>query len=74
VIPRTAPPKDTSPEEVLIVASRLKEFVRAASGYNTSDRVLEPLSEIVRSVCLEAIENARRDGRKTLLDRDIPKS
>jgi hypothetical protein len=74
VIPRPAPPQDTSPEEVLIVASRLKDFVKAASGFNTSDRVLEPLSEIVRRVCLEAIENARRDGRKTLLDRDVPKS
>ena len=73
VIPRPAPPQDTSPEEILIVASRLKDFVKAASGFNTSDRVLEPLSEIVRRVCLEAIENARRDGRKTLLDRDVPK-
>jgi hypothetical protein len=61
------------PEEVLIVASRLKDFVRARSGFNTSDRVLEPLSRIVRRVCEEAIENARRDGRRTVLDRDVPK-
>jgi hypothetical protein len=60
------------PPEVLIVASRLKEYVRARSGYNTSDRVLGPLSDIVRPVCDQAIANARREGRTTVLDRDIP--
>ncbi len=57
---------------VLIVASRLKDYVKRRSGYNTSDRVLEPLSEIVRRACERAIENARREGRKTILDRDLP--
>jgi len=65
-----APPAPAG--EVLIVASRLKEYVRSRSGFSTSDRVLAPLSEIVRRVCDEAIRNAERDGRKTLLDRDIP--
>ena len=64
---------DAVPEEVLIVASRLKDYVRARAGFNTSDQVLAPLSDIVRRVCDEAIENARRNERKTLLDRDIPK-
>jgi hypothetical protein len=61
------------PREVLVVASRLKEYVRAVSEMNTSDRVLGPLSDIVREVADRAIENARRDGRKTVLDRDVPK-
>jgi hypothetical protein len=60
------------PREVLIVASRLKDYVRARSGYNTSDRVLAPLSDIVRQVVDQTIENARRDGRMTILDRDVP--
>lgn len=64
--------KTDVPKEVLIVASRLKEFVRARSGFNTSDGALDPLSEIVRHVCDEAIQNATRDGRKTVLARDIP--
>jgi hypothetical protein len=68
-----APQSSSSFGDVLIVASRLKDYVRVKSGgYNTSDRVLEPLSEIVRRVCDQAIENARRDGRMTVLDRDIP--
>lgn len=66
-----AAPAEQAPREVLIVASRLKDYVRARVGYNTSDRVLEPLSDIVRQVVDRAIENARRDGRMTVLDRDI---
>lgn len=58
--------------EVLIIASRLKDYVRARAGYNTSSDVLEPLSAIVRQACDQAIENARRDGRMTVLERDIP--
>ena len=61
-------------QEVLIVASRLKEYIRASSGYKTSERVLGPLSDIVREVAEEAIQNARADGRMTVLDRDIPKN
>lgn len=68
------PPKrlEDAPVELLIVASRLKDYVRAKSGFSTSDRVLGPLSRIVREVCDRAIRNAQRDGRKTVLDRDIP--
>ncbi len=73
---RTEPARaasDAPPAEVLIVASRLKAYIRARAGYNTSERVLDPLSDIVRKVCDEAIENARRDGRTTVLDRDVPR-
>jgi hypothetical protein len=66
------PPARQAPREVLIVASRLKDYIHGRAGFNTSDRVLDPLSDIVREVCDEAIENARRDGRKTVLDRDVP--
>jgi hypothetical protein len=71
----TAPsaPQPGAPEEVLIIASRLKHYVRATSGFNTSDGVLEPLSEIVRRVCDEAVRNARREGRRTILERDVPR-
>jgi hypothetical protein len=67
-----APASSAPSDEILIVASRLKDYVRAKSGYNTSDRVLAPLSDIVRRVCDEAIERARREGRMTVLDRDVP--
>jgi len=61
-----------APREILIVTSRLKEYIRAKSGFNTSDGVLAPLSDAVRRLCDEAIENAARLERKTVLERDIP--
>ena len=69
--PPARQPDPKAPTEVLVIASRLKEYVRTRAGFNTSERALEPLSEILRRACDEAIENARRDGRKTVLDRDI---
>jgi predicted amidophosphoribosyltransferase len=65
-------PGDDLPRDVLIVASRLKEYIRAKSGFNTSERVLGPLSDLVRKACDEAIRNAERSERKTVLDRDVP--
>ncbi|HKA14340.1 MAG TPA: hypothetical protein VKH41_04930 [Myxococcota bacterium] len=70
----TAPAAAPGADDVLIIASRLKDYIRAKSGYNTSDRVLGPLSDIVRRVCDEAIRGAQREGRRTVLDRDIPES
>jgi len=70
----TGSAKDELPRDILIVASKLKAYIRARSGYNTSDRVLEPLSRLVREICDDAIERAGRDERKTVLDRDFPKS
>ncbi|TMA34922.1 MAG: hypothetical protein E6J87_05440 [Deltaproteobacteria bacterium] len=69
-----AAPAAPGADDVLIIGSRLKDYIRAKSGYNTSDRVLLPLSEIVRRVCDEAIRSAQREGRRTVLDRDIPES
>ncbi|HTF36288.1 MAG TPA: hypothetical protein VK714_21610 [Myxococcota bacterium] len=55
------------------MASKLKSYVRAASGMNTSDGVLDVLSDSVRALCDEAIRSAQRDGRKTVMDRDFPR-
>lgn len=62
---------DELPKDVLIVVSKLKAYVRARSGMNTSDSVTGVLSEHLRKLCNEAIRNAARDGRKTVLDRDF---
>lgn len=57
--------------EILIVASRLKAYVRARSGMNTSEGVMERLSDHVRALVDEAIKAARRAERKTVMDRDF---
>ncbi len=57
--------------DILIVVSKLKKYVRARSGFNTSDTAMDPLSDCVRAVCDKAIRIAGADGRKTVMDRDI---
>lgn len=59
------------PREILVVASKLKAYIRARSGMNTSDAVLEVLSDRLRELCDRAIEKAAQAGRKTVLDRDF---
>jgi hypothetical protein len=60
-------------DDVLIVISKLKKYVRDRSGMNTSDAVADLLGDHVRSICDEAIRAAAREGRKTVLDRDVPR-
>lgn len=67
----SAPPPAPTPREVLVIASRLKDYIRQRSGMNTSDGVLEVLSDQLRTLCDRAVLHAREDGRKTVLDRDF---
>jgi hypothetical protein len=59
--------------EILIVVSKMKKYIKDRSGMNCSDAVAEGLSDHVRAVCDDAIRAAGNDGRKTVLDRDVPK-
>lgn len=67
----TAAAPASVPNEVLIIASRLKDYIQARADMNTSASVMDVLSDRVRALCDEAIENARADGRKTVMDRDF---
>lgn len=69
--PPAAARPDPVARDVLIVTSKLKAYVRARSGMNTSDRCVDPLSDAVRELADRAIEKARAEGRKTVLDRDF---
>ncbi len=64
----------TDDGEILVVASKLKAYIRARAGYNTSDRVLPVLSDAIRKLCDEAIRNARRAERQTVMNPDIPRN
>jgi hypothetical protein len=64
---------DATDKDVLIVVSKLKKYIKDRSGFNTSDGVMDLLSEHVRAICDDAIRAAARDERKTVLDRDIPR-
>lgn len=71
---RSKTSQNTLPRDVLIVASKLKDYIRAHSEMNTSGSVVDVLSDLVRQLCDEAIQNAYKDGRKTVMDRDFRKS
>jgi histone H3/H4 len=72
---RLVRPAGSSPKvdekEILIVASRLKDYIRDKAGMNCSSDVLEALSDVVRDHADEAIRQARMDSRKTVKGRDI---
>jgi histone H3/H4 len=57
--------------DILVVASKVKTHIKNKSQMNTSASVMQALSKIVEDACDKAIENARRDGRKTVMDRDF---
>jgi histone H3/H4 len=57
--------------EVLVVASKVKGYIRAQSGFNTSSAVLAVLSDRIRQLCNQAVERAKSEGRKTVMDRDF---
>ncbi len=60
-----------APEDILVVVSKLKAYVKASADLNTSADVSEALSHIIRRECDRAIENAKADGRKTLMGKDF---
>ncbi len=59
------------PQDILIVVSKLKAYMKAKHDMNTSGNVTDKLSQLVRFLCDDAVENARAEGRKTLMDRDF---
>lgn len=69
VMPNTS--GEVIPHDVLIVASKLKDYIKAKAGMNTSANVMDRLSDMVRIQCHKAIERAEKEGRKTVMDRDF---
>jgi len=71
----TSPPahgKTSVDGQVLVVASKIKKYIHEKSGMNTSSSTMEALTERLKQICDEGVNNARADGRKTVMDRDIP--
>ena len=58
-------------KDVLVVVSKLKNYIRSVSGMNTAANVAPRLSDEVRRLCDQAIEHAKADNRKTVMDRDF---
>ena len=58
-------------DEVLVVVSKLKAYIKDRSDMNTSADVMDVLSSKLRKLCDDAIASATRDGRKTVMARDF---
>ena len=57
--------------DVLVIASRFKEFINSQSEFNTSASVMNVISDHLRHIAMQAIDNAREDGRKTVMEQDL---
>lgn len=58
-------------EEILVVASKIKKFIKDEAGLSTSKEAIEQLTNRVQTACMKSIENAKGQKRKTVMDRDF---
>ncbi|MBI4411157.1 MAG: hypothetical protein HY541_01575 [Deltaproteobacteria bacterium] len=58
--------------ELLVIASKVKKFIKEKGDCNTSASTMEALTQRLQQIVEKAIENAKSDGRKTVMDRDVP--
>jgi histone H3/H4 len=58
-------------EEALVVTSKVKKLIKDEAGLSTSSQAIEQLTVRVQAACMKAIENAKADRRKTVMDRDF---
>jgi len=57
--------------DTLVVVSKVKAFIKKNAQMNTAASSITALTKIVEEYCKKAIENARKEGRKTIMDRDF---
>ncbi|WP_124032217.1 hypothetical protein [Olavius algarvensis spirochete endosymbiont] len=58
-------------KEALVVASKIKAYIRTTANMKCSSAVIDNLSDKVREMCDEAIENAKSAKRKTVQEKDF---
>lgn len=57
--------------DVLVVVSKVKKLIKDKSELNTSASAMLALTKLIETHCERAIENAKKDKRKTVMDRDF---
>jgi hypothetical protein len=67
------PPADPAmlADEILVVVSKVKKYIKDQSGMNTSDSVMDVLSKQVRKWADSGVKTATLQGRKTVMERDL---
>ncbi len=57
--------------DVLVVASKVKAFIKQNGDCNTSGETIDALLKAVEKMLSSAIESAKAQGRKTVMARDV---
>lgn len=57
--------------DILVVVSKVKKKIKDTYGMNTSANAMEALTRVIERECEKAANNAKADGRKTVMDRDF---
>jgi len=57
--------------DVLVVASKVKSYIKAKADFKTSGETISAVSKIVETILEKAIEQAKGSGRKTVMARDV---
>ena len=57
--------------EVILVVSKLKKYIKDKANMSTAANVAPALSDKIRALCDQAIESAKGDSRKMVMDRDF---
>ncbi|MBN2657293.1 MAG: NFYB/HAP3 family transcription factor subunit [Spirochaetales bacterium] len=58
-------------KETLVVSSKVKNYIKSNGDLKCSAKVIDALSDKIREICDAAIENAVKDKRKTVQEKDI---
>ena len=58
-------------EDILVVTSKVKKYIKEKGQMNTSAETIDILSKAMEKLCVKGIESAKADGRKTVMDRDF---
>ncbi len=57
--------------ETLVVASKVRNFIKQNGDCNTSGETIDALSGALEKIIAKAIETAKAQGRKTVMARDV---
>ncbi len=57
--------------DTLVVVSKVKQFIKDNSEFNTSQCLIDEISKKVAEISLRAIQSAKESGRKTVMGRDV---
>lgn len=55
----------------LVIASKVKKHLKEAHGMRSSEDTLDALSELIKTACAHAVQQAKADKRKTVQGKDF---